>query len=200
MNRTGKESTEQLAEQALTHQFLIAMPHLQDANFHGTVTYLWQHGPDGALGMIINRPSGLNMAGLLAELGIRPASTEEHLMEQEPVLYGGPVEQHKGFILHEAGTEWDYTMPVTDELAVTMSRDILQAIAEGRGPDHYLVSLGCAGWEPGQLEQEISKNVWLTVPADNDLLFSRDFDGKASAAASILGISLDQLSSIAGHS
>lgn len=187
-------------EQSLENQFLIAMPHLQDPYFNGSVTYLWKHGEDGALGIVINRPSDVTMTELLAELDITPAPSEAQIMEQEQVLAGGPVERHKGFILHEAGQEWDYTLPITDDIAMSMSRDILEAIAEGKGPDHYLVSLGCAGWEAGQLEQEITDNVWLTVPADPDLLFSRDFDNKASAAAAILGINLSQLSSIAGHS
>ncbi len=200
MNDTGQNNGERQEGAVLTDQFLIAMPHLQDPTFNGTVTYVWKHGSDGALGFVVNRPSSLNMTRLLAELDIEPAASEARLMEHELVLDGGPVEPHKGFILHEVGEEWDYTLPVSDELAVTMSRDILEAIAEGRGPDHYLVSLGCAGWEPGQLEQEIGDNVWLTVPADNDLLFSRDFDNKASAAAAILGVNLEQLSSIAGHS
>ena len=121
-------------------------------------------------------------------------------MDREPVLAGGPVERNKGFILHEAGEEWDYTLPVTDDIAVTMSKDILEAIAEGRGPDHYLVSLGCAGWEPGQLEEELADNVWLTVPADHNLLFSHDFENKVHAAVALLGIEFDQLSSVTGHS
>ncbi|MEX1199011.1 MAG: YqgE/AlgH family protein [Pseudohongiellaceae bacterium] len=200
MNDATHDTSEGGEEQTLENQFLIAMPHLQDPYFNGSVTYLWKHGPDGALGIVINRPSDVTMTELLAELEITPAPSEARLMEQEQVLAGGPVERNKGFILHEAGDEWDYTLPVTDEIAVSMSRDILEAIAEGRGPDHYLVSLGCAGWEAGQLEQEISDNVWLTVPADSNLLFSRDFDNKASAAAAILGIDLSQLSSIAGHS
>lgn len=200
MNDATDDTPERAEDQTLENQFLIAMPHLQDPYFNGSVTYLWKHGPDGALGIVINRPSDVTMTELLAELDIIPAPSESRIMEQEQVLAGGPVERNKGFILHEAGEEWDYTLPVTDEVAVSMSRDILEAIAEGKGPDHYLVSLGCAGWEAGQLEQEISDNVWLTVPADNNLLFSRDFDNKASAAAAILGIDLSQLSSIAGHS
>lgn len=201
MNDATHDTTQTGGEdRTLENQFLIAMPHLQDPYFNGSVTYLWKHGPDGALGIVINRPSDVTMTELLAELDIEPAPSEARIMEQEQVLAGGPVERNKGFILHEAGEEWDYTLPITDEVAISMSRDILEAIAAGKGPDHYLVSLGCAGWEAGQLEQEITDNVWLTVPADNNLLFSRDFDNKASAAAAILGINLSQLSSIAGHS
>jgi len=200
MNQATHDSEGGDEEHTLENQFLIAMPHLQDPYFNGSVTYLWKYGPDGALGIVVNRPSGLSMTELLAELDIEPAASEARLMDREKVLAGGPVERNKGFILHEADTEWEYTLPITDEIAVSMSRDILEAIAAGRGPDHYLVSLGCAGWEAGQLEQEISDNVWLTVPADSNLLFSRDFDNKASAAAAILGIDLSQLSSVAGHS
>ena len=121
-------------------------------------------------------------------------------LDAQAVVSGGPVDRNKGFILHDAGTEWEYTIPVNDDISISMSKDILEAIAEGGGPQRHLVALGCAGWDAGQLEQEIADNAWLTVPANSDLLFSKDFDGMAAAAAGILGVSLSQLSSMAGHS
>jgi putative transcriptional regulator len=184
----------------LAHHFLIAMPQLRDPNFNGSVTYLWKHDAEGALGVVINRPSSLLLPGLMDELEITVNSECVKRLNENKVLAGGPVEKSKGFILHDAGTEWDYTMPVNDDVSVSMSKDILQDIATGCGPKRFLVALGCAGWEAGQLEQEISDNVWLTVPANTELLFSKDYDRKAGAAAAILGINLSQLSSLTGHS
>ena len=186
---------------SLANQFLIAMPHLEDPWFNQTVTYLWRHSEEGALGIVINKPSNMRLADLLEELKIslekRKGDIEFH---SQRVMTGGPVERNKGFILHNSGREWEYTLPITPELSLSMSKDILADIALGDGPERYLVALGCAGWEAGQLEQEISDNVWLTVPAVPELIFSSDHSKKAIAAASILGINLDQLSPTAGHS
>lgn len=186
---------------SLANQFLIAMPHLEDPWFNQTVTYLWRHSDEGALGIVINKPSNMRLANLLEELKIslerRKGDIDFH---SQRVMTGGPVERNKGFILHNSGREWEYTLPITPELSLSMSKDILADIALGEGPERYLVALGCAGWEAGQLEQEIGNNVWLTVPAVPELIFSSDHSKKAEAAASILGISLDQLSSTAGHS
>lgn len=182
----------------LAHHFLVAMPQLTDPNFNGTVTYLWKHDSEGALGMVINRPATLTVAELLDDLNIEISSREA--LDQIPVLAGGPVETNKGFILHQAGREWEYTIPVNDQLSLSMSKDILEDIARGEGPERYLIALGCAGWEDGQLEQEIAENAWLTVPADVDLLFSDDHDNMAASAVQLLGVNLDQLSSLTGHS
>lgn len=184
----------------LEHHFLIAMPQLQDPHFQGSVTYLWKHDKNGALGVVINRPSKLPITGLLEEMKIAVSDHMLGKLSDRKVMAGGPVEKNKGFILHDAGTEWDYTLPINDEISLSMSRDILQDIANGAGPARYIAALGCAGWEAGQLEQEISNNVWLTVPANPDLLFSDDHSGMAKAAAAILGVSLSQLSTLAGHS
>lgn len=186
---------------SLANQFLIAMPHLEDPWFNQTVTYLWRHSDEGALGIVINKPSNMRLADLLEELKISVEQRKGDIdFHSQRVMTGGPVERNKGFILHNSGREWEYTLPITPELSLTMSKDILADIALGDGPERYLVALGCAGWEAGQLEQEISDNVWLTVPAVPELIFSSDHSKKAEAAASILGISLDQLSSTAGHS
>jgi putative transcriptional regulator len=184
----------------LEHHFLVAMPQLNDPNFNGTVTYLWKHDSNGAIGIVINQPADLSLSRLLEELDIDISAFALSRLDEEAVVSGGPVERNKGFILHDAGTEWEYTIPVNDDISISMSKDILQAIAEGDGPRRYRVALGCAGWDAGQLEQEIADNAWLTVPANSELLFSSDFDGMAAAAAGILGVSLSQLSSMAGHS
>ncbi|MGB4247322.1 MAG: YqgE/AlgH family protein [Pseudohongiellaceae bacterium] len=185
----------------LANQFLIAMPHMDDPWFAHTVTYLWKHSEEGALGIVINKPSNMRVAELLSELGIETAQKRgDIIFHSQRVMSGGPVEKNKGFILHESGREWEYTLPVTRELSLSMSKDILADIAAGKGPENYMVALGCAGWEAGQLEKEISENFWLTVPAIPALIFSSDHAGKANAAASILGVNLSQLSSFAGHS
>lgn len=186
---------------SLANQFLIAMPHLEDPWFNQTVTYLWRHSDEGALGIVINKPSNMRLADLLEELKISLEQRKGDIdFHSQRVMTGGPVERNKGFILHNSGREWEYTLPITPELSLSMSKDILEDIALGVGPERYLVALGCAGWEAGQLEQEISDNVWLTVPAVPELIFSSDHSKKAEAAASILGINLGQLSSTAGHS
>ena len=184
----------------LTHHFLIAMPQLQDPHFQGSVTYLWKHDKNGALGLVINRPSSLPVKSLIEEMKI---TVNDHIVQRltdKKVMTGGPVEKNKGFILHDAGTEWDYTLPINDSISLSMSRDILQDIASGGGPARFIAALGCAGWDAGQLEQEISDNVWLTVPANADVLFSEDHNAMADAAAAILGVSLSQLSTLSGHS
>jgi len=185
---------------SLEHHFLIAMPQLRDPNFNGSVTYLWKHDQEGALGVVINRPARLSMTDLLDELKIEIDPTVAARLAGKKVMTGGPVESGKGFILHPAGHEWGYTMSVNDDVSITMSRDILQAIARGEGPEQYIVALGCAGWDAGQLDREIVENAWLTVPADPAILFSSDYGNIATAAAGILGVSLSQLSSLTGHS
>ncbi len=189
------------AADTLQDHFLIAMPHLHDAYFNNTVTYLWKHDEEGALGIVVNKPSRMRVSELLHEQRLRAADEQLHeQLHRERVLSGGPVEKHKGFILHEAGVEWDYTLPLNEAVSLTMSRDILADIAAGKGPQRHLIALGCAGWEAGQLEEEISNNVWLTVPARPELLFSTDFENKANQVAGSIGVSLSLLSSMAGHS
>lgn len=182
----------------LEDQFLIAMPQLSDPYFANTVTYLWRHNEEGALGIVINKPLQASVADIFNELDI--VCPVSGAFREQHVLAGGPVEKDKGFIIHDAGESWESSISVTPEVTICTSRTILQDIAKGEGPNNYLVALGCAGWEAGQLEREISENAWLTAPADNDLLFSRDFASKADAAAALLGIDLQQISPEAGHS
>lgn len=188
-------------ESTLANQFLIAMPSLQDSWFTGTVSYLWKHNGEGALGIIINKPTKLRLAELMNELNIDiSARLGDSDFHSRHVMSGGPVEKDKGFILHESGPEWEYTLPVTADLSITMSKDILEDIAKGNGPKDYLVAMGCAGWDAGQLENEITENSWLTAPVINSLIFSKDHSKMAESAVASLGISISQLSSFAGHS
>ena len=183
----------------LENQFLIAMPQMEDAYFSNSVTYLWKHNDDGALGIVINKPLQACVADIFAELEIE-YSIEEGPFREEMVLAGGPVERDKGFIIHDSGKSWESSISVTEEISVCTSKSILEDIANGKGPENYLVALGCAGWEAGQLEREIGENAWLTVPADSALIFSNDYENKAQQAASTLGVDLQQLAPDAGHS
>ncbi len=183
----------------LENQFLIAMPQMVDSYFAHTVTYLWKHNDDGALGIVINKPLQACVADMFTELAIE-CSIEEGPFRERPVLAGGPVERDKGFIIHDAAQKWESSIAVTDNISICTSKAILEDIARGVGPENYVVALGCAGWDAGQLEREIGANAWLTVPANSELIFSVDFEHKAQQAAAVLGVELGQLSPETGHS
>lgn len=180
----------------LTNQFLIAMPTLADPNFFQTVIYISEHNASGALGLIINRPLNLSLGQLLEHLQI---ATDRPDLARVPIHHGGPVQPEQGFVLHSPVGQWGATLRVTDQIGITTSRDILQAVAQGDGPTSLLVTLGYAGWGPGQLERELAENSWLSGPADFDLLFHTPDDQRWLAAAALLGIDLTLLSSDAGH-
>jgi len=184
---------------SLTNQFLIAMPQMADPYFANTVTYLWKHSTEGALGIVINTPLQVSIADIFDELDI-VYDIPEQTFRRRKILAGGPVERDKGFIIHDSMRSWESSVSITDEISVCTSKTILQDIASGNGPDNYLIALGCAGWEAGQLEREIGENAWLTMPANTALLFSTDYATKANAAAATLGIDLQQISPQAGHS
>ena len=180
----------------LTNQFLIAMPTLSDPNFFQTVTYISEHNASGALGLVINRPLNLTLGQLLEHLQI---VTDRPDLAALPIYHGGPVQPEQGFVVHSPVGHWGATLRVTDDIGITTSRDILQAVARGEGPEHLLVTLGYAGWGPGQLEQELAENAWLSSPADFDILFHTPSDQRWLAAAALLGIDLNLLSANAGH-
>lgn len=184
------------AEHYLTNQFLIAMPTLADANFSQTVTLICEHNPQGALGVVINRPMRMRFADVFEQLEL---SNSDRVLDEAPILQGGPVQPDRGFVIHRAGPTWDSTLVVSDSLHVTTSRDILAALAAGSGPSPVCMALGYAGWEAGQLEAEVSQNAWLTVPVDERILFTTPFEQRWQAAAQLLGVNLNALSSQAGH-
>lgn len=172
---------------SLADHFLIAMPDLNSAEFSGTITYICEHDEDGALGVVVNQPSEMSIHDILEELALRGKVKPHH----SPVLYGGPVEPNRGFILHTGeASDWQYSLQTRQGLCFTASTDILQAIADGRGPDDYLVALGYAGWGAGQLEDEIAANAWLVTPANHCILFDTPFEHRASRAANQLGVNL----------
>ncbi len=181
---------------SLTHQFLIAMPTLADPNFFQTVTYISEHNASGALGLVINRPLNLTLEQLLDHLQIATARFD---LAKMPIYSGGPVQPEQGFVLHSPVGHWGATLRVTDHIGITTSRDILQAVADGQGPDHLLVTLGYAGWGPGQLERELAENSWLSSPVNFDVLFHTPSEQRWLAAAALLGIDLNLLSTDAGH-
>ena len=182
--------------QSLSNHFLIAMPGLDDPNFHHTTTYICEHDENGALGVVINRPLNMQLGEILQHMDIGASSKE---ISSRQVYMGGPVQTDRGFVLHEPSGDWEATLKVTDSIGITSSRDILQAIAEGKGPKNAIVTLGYAGWGAGQLEQELAANTWLSGPASSKIVFETPSEERWLAAAALLGIDLNLLSSDAGH-
>ena len=180
----------------LVDQFLIAMPSLKDPNFEKTVTYICAHNDEGAMGIVINKPLEIDLGEIFEQMEIE---SDNQQAKQRSVFQGGPVHIDRGFILHKADTEWDSSIIVSGEICVTTSKDILESIAIGQGPDDAVVALGYAGWSGGQLEEEILENVWLNGPADNQIIFDTPHDQQWQAAVAHLGIDLEKLSSDIGH-
>ncbi|MES9871244.1 MAG: YqgE/AlgH family protein [Sedimenticola sp.] len=180
----------------LTNHFLIAMPGLEDSNFFHTVTYICEHNEQGAMGIVLNRPTDLHLNDILEQLDIAPS---EDPKAEQTIYVGGPVQTDRGFVLHSADTAWDSTMQVTDGISITTSRDILEAIAGGDGPAETLIALGYAGWGEGQLEQELTTNTWLNGPAEKQIIFNTPPELRWQAAAKLLGVDLNLLSGDAGH-
>jgi putative transcriptional regulator len=171
----------------LSNHFLIAMPALADPNFARSVTLLCQHDADGAMGLLVNRLTDFTIGELFAQMGIE---SNNLALGETPVLFGGPVHPDRGFVLHDDAREWNSTLRFGDGLAVTTSRDILVAMAQGEGPKNVLVALGYSGWDAGQLEAELGENSWLTAPADQAIVFHTPFDARWQAAAQSLGVDL----------
>jgi len=180
----------------LTNHFLIAMPGMADPFFAKTVTYLCQHTAEGALGIIINRPSELTLGDIMRQMDIDLGEAEVGKM---PIFFGGPVQPERGFVLHEPIGHWDSTLQVAPGISLTTSRDILEAISVGKGPRKALVALGYAGWGKGQLEREMVDNAWLSAPAANSILFDYPSAQRWKAAAELMGINISLLTTQAGH-
>lgn len=181
----------------LSGQCLIAMPGMEDPRFAYSVVYMCAHSPDGAMGLIINKPNAdLSLYDLLEQLDLPSGRVDR----KPPVYFGGPVETGRGFVLHSS----DYrspvaTLTVTDDVYMTATTDILEEIAEGRGPAEMVMALGYSGWGPGQLEVEIAQNGWLTCPGDAALVFATTDTHKWEQALDRIGVPALALSSEAGH-
>lgn len=182
---------------SLRAQILIAMPSLHDPNFSKTLTLVCDHSPEnGAMGIILNQPTTINIFELL---NIEKPSSDVESLSSIRIHSGGPVDTDHGFILHDGNNQHDSTLEISDNLFLTTSTDMLEDIASGNGPKNKLIVLGYAGWSPGQLEDEISSNAWLTIDYQHDLVFSTPADQQWLAAGNILGVDLNLLSSQPGH-
>ena len=180
----------------LAHHFLIAMPNMADPHFAKTLTFICEHNDKGALGIVVNRPTEMNLQTLLEQVSI-PFDAEQ--FKSIPVHFGGPVQIDRGFVLHMPLGQWQSTLAVSTEVGLTTSKDILQAVARGEGPQQLLVTLGYAGWAPGQLEHELAQNAWLTVQAKPEVIFELRAEQRLPAAMGLLGIDFASLSEQAGH-
>jgi putative transcriptional regulator len=180
----------------LTHHFLIAMPAMVDPHFAHTLTFVCEHNEEGALGIVVNRPTDMTLSALFEQIDV---DLGDRALGRSPVLYGGPVQMDRGFVLHRPLGNWQSTLAVSDDLGLTTSKDVLEALARGEGPRDVLVSLGYAGWGAGQLEQELAQNAWLTVDAEAGMLFDLPADQRLPAAMSRLGIDFSRLADGAGH-
>lgn len=181
---------------SLANHFLIAMPSLADVNFARSVTLICEHSDEGAMGIVINRVTDLHLGDIFEQLDIEP---DQATNSESAVYLGGPVQNNRGFVLHEPLGNWESTLTVTDRFGVSTSRDILEAIAQNRGPEKFLVALGYAGWGAGQLEREISENSWLSGPANRNIVFDLPVEQRWKAAAQLVGVDLTTLSGEAGH-
>ena len=183
----------------LANHFLIAMPSMNDPIFGGTVVYICEHNEKGVLGVVINKPTDMTMDVLFDRIDLKVADGLRASVVNEPIMFGGPVQDDRGFVLHSPSGRYSSSLSVTDEVAFTTSIDVLEAVASGSGPQRMLVSIGYAGWSPGQLEEEIARNGWLTVGADARVLFDLPIEERYNAAIKLLGIDPLMLATEAGH-
>ncbi|KLI98839.1 YqgE/AlgH family protein [Luteimonas sp. FCS-9] len=178
------------------NHMLVALPALQDPDFARSVALICQHDADGAMGVVVNRASEYTLGEVFEQMGI--VLVDQRLRDRR-VLAGGPVHPERGFVLHDGTARWDSSLAIAGDLSVTTSRDVLEAMAVGEGPDNAIVALGCAGWGAGQLEQELTQHSWLTVPADAPLLFDTPLDARWQAAAGRIGVDMTLVVSHGGR-
>lgn len=189
----------------LTGHFLIAMPNLTDPYFAKSVAFICTHNQDGAMGVVINRPTDMTYEILYEKINIKLENTA---IAHHSVLYGGPVQLERGFVLHTSNdatnTEWDSSIIIGNQIMLTTSKDLLGAVARGTGPEKMLLTLGYAGWSKGQLEDEIAQNAWLSVEAKDPetlhkILFNTPHEEQLNATIALLGFDPAMLSDVAGH-
>jgi putative transcriptional regulator len=195
MADTGKHSATTTGDN-LTGHFLIAMPSLNDGFFNHTVTYICEHNETGSFGIIINQETGITLKQIANEMQLE---TDDNFNKGQLVFIGGPVDQGRGFILHRPTGEWQSILIVKNDVALTTSKDILQAILNNKGPEDCIVALGYAGWSAGQLDHEMANNSWLSCPADEQIIFNTPVEERWKAAANLIGVDLSLLSGDAGH-
>jgi len=185
-----------MAKVDLTNHFLIAMPNMADPYFARTLTFICEHDDQGALGVVVNRPIEMTLGALYDRLSL-PLTSQ--ILLNEPVYFGGPVQTDRGFVLHRPLGKWQATLSVRDSVGLTTSKDILEAAGQGAGPQRMLVTLGYSGWAAGQLESEIGQNAWLTVEANEAIIFDIPSEERLPAAMKLLGVDFAKLSEEAGH-
>ncbi|WP_338845882.1 YqgE/AlgH family protein [Massilia sp. W12] len=185
----------------LVNHFLIAMPSMHDPVFGGSVVYVCEHNENGALGVVINKPTDMTMQSLFdhIELSVEDGASRTSPMKSRPIMFGGPVQDDRGFVLHSPGGHYSSSLQVTENVVFTTSIDVLEAVATGAGPKQIMVSIGYSGWSPGQLEAEIARNGWLTVSADPSIIFDLPIEERYTAAMRLLGFDPALLASEAGH-
>ena len=181
---------------SLKDHFLIAMPNLHDPDFYQSVTYIIEHDAEGAMGMVINHPMEVDISELFEQLDINP---NENFIGTKKIMSGGPVQVDRGFIVHSPTGDWESSLKLNKDIAVTTSIDILTAISKDKGPKEVEVILGYAGWGAGQLDQEMLENAWLSVPANPEILFHTPANKRWEKAAELIGVDINQLSTQAGH-
>lgn len=181
---------------SLAGQFIIAMPSLMNSYFDQTVTFICEHDKNGAFGIVINQETDIPLQEVISEINI---SASNELMHQKKLFIGGPVQQDRGFILHKPDNKWKSTLVVNENISLTTSRDILEAIAKDKGPEDNIIALGYAGWGPGQLEQEFLDNSWLNCPADEQIIFKTPVSERWRAAADSIGVDITTISNETGH-
>jgi len=181
---------------SLTNHLLVAMPWLKDGPFAQSVTLICEHGEQGALGIVLNKPGTMLFAEVLEQMRLTTTDSE---LAGRPALRGGPVHPDRGFVVHRPGGSWDSTQRISDQVQVTTSRDVLVAIAAGQGPTDAFIALGYAGWEAGQLEKELLDNAWMTLPMDEQLIYELPHEQRWQAAWQRMGIDIGRLSGTAGH-
>lgn len=181
---------------SLANHLLIAMPSLNDPNFERTVIYLCEHHEQGSVGLIINRPMQFPLGIVFQQLQIEPLQIEQNRL---PLLFGGPIQPERGFVIHKQSGGWRSSLFLQDEVTVTTSNDIIRAIAQNTGPKDVLVTLGYSGWVEEQLEKEVMDNFWLVCPYKSEILYEVPFEDRWEYAGLTLGVKMNQLSSSAGH-
>jgi putative transcriptional regulator len=186
----------QVTPTPLANRLLVALPALIDPQFARSVTLVCQHDAEGAMGVVVNRPSEYTVGDVFQQMGI---DSGDDALRSQVVLSGGPVHPERGFVLHDGDDTWDSTMQIGNALYVTTSRDILEAMAGGDGPENVVIALGCAGWGAGQLEQELTEDSWLMVPMEPSLLFKTPLAARWRAAAGTLGVDVTQIADHSGH-
>jgi putative transcriptional regulator len=181
---------------SLANNLLIAMPTLHDPNFEKAVIYICEHQEQGSVGLIINRPMHYPLSIVFEQLEIEPLHIEQ---SHKPLLFGGPVQPERGFVIHKQTGGWRSSLHLQDEVTVTTSNDIIRAIAQDEGPKDVLVTLGYASWAENQLEREVMDNLWLVCPYKANLLYEVPFEDRWERAGLSLGVRMNQISSDIGH-